>query len=203
MAKFRSIPTAACTTAPVLDGTARPSRALTCPRLKRRRKGPSRTTEKLALRKSGSPENLTPVAEWTSGLPGHRFARRQRLPKARFDGLTSLLHIGISARIRYRNRNQLQSGAAAIVYRRGTITLSAGMTDLDRPEEPEDPKELRSAAVDALKDAARQSDPAGVQSVDTPCPRSDRASPRYRFRRARDAKLHREMTRRTRGRRAK
>jgi hypothetical protein len=33
------------------------------------------------------------------------------------------------------------------------------MTDLDRPEEPEDPNELRSAAVDALKDAARQSDP--------------------------------------------
>ena len=33
------------------------------------------------------------------------------------------------------------------------------MTDLDRPEEPEDPKELRSAAVDALKAAARQSDP--------------------------------------------
>ena len=33
------------------------------------------------------------------------------------------------------------------------------MTDFDRPEEPEDPKELRSAAVDALKDAARQSDP--------------------------------------------
>ena len=33
------------------------------------------------------------------------------------------------------------------------------MTDFDRPEEPEDPKELRSAAVDALKAAARQSDP--------------------------------------------
>jgi len=33
------------------------------------------------------------------------------------------------------------------------------MTDFDRPEEPEDPNELRSAAVDALKDAARQSDP--------------------------------------------
>jgi hypothetical protein len=33
------------------------------------------------------------------------------------------------------------------------------MTELDRPEEPDDPKELRSAAVDALKDAARQSDP--------------------------------------------
>ena len=33
------------------------------------------------------------------------------------------------------------------------------MTDLDPREEPEDPKELRSAAVDALKDAARQSDP--------------------------------------------
>ena len=32
------------------------------------------------------------------------------------------------------------------------------MTDLDRGEEPEDPKVLRSAAVDALKDAARQSD---------------------------------------------
>jgi hypothetical protein len=33
------------------------------------------------------------------------------------------------------------------------------MTDFDRPEKPEDPKELRSAAVDALKAAARQSDP--------------------------------------------
>ena len=33
------------------------------------------------------------------------------------------------------------------------------MTDLDRPEEPEDPKELRSAAVDALQNAARQTDP--------------------------------------------
>jgi Na+/phosphate symporter len=33
------------------------------------------------------------------------------------------------------------------------------MTDLDRREEPEDPKVLRSAAVDVLKDAARQSDP--------------------------------------------
>ena len=67
--------------------------------------------------------------------------------------------MGISARICHRNRNQLQSGAAAIVYRRGAITFSAGMTDLDRPEKPEDPKELRSAAVDALKDAACQSDP--------------------------------------------
>jgi hypothetical protein len=33
------------------------------------------------------------------------------------------------------------------------------MTDSDSPRESEDPKELRSAAVDALKDAARQSDP--------------------------------------------
>lgn len=33
------------------------------------------------------------------------------------------------------------------------------MTDLDRPEEPEDPKELRRAAVDALQNAARQTDP--------------------------------------------
>ena len=33
------------------------------------------------------------------------------------------------------------------------------MTDLDRPEEPEDPNELRSAAVDALQEAARQTDP--------------------------------------------
>ena len=33
------------------------------------------------------------------------------------------------------------------------------MTDLDPREEEEDPKELRSAAVDALRDAARQSDP--------------------------------------------
>ena len=33
------------------------------------------------------------------------------------------------------------------------------MTDLDPREEPEDPQKLRSAAVDALKDAARQSDP--------------------------------------------
>ena len=33
------------------------------------------------------------------------------------------------------------------------------MTDLDPREEPEDPQERRSAAVDALKDAARQSDP--------------------------------------------
>ena len=33
------------------------------------------------------------------------------------------------------------------------------MTDLDSPEGPEDPKELRSAAVDALQNAARQTDP--------------------------------------------
>jgi hypothetical protein len=33
------------------------------------------------------------------------------------------------------------------------------MTDLDPREEEEDPNELRSAAVDALKEAARQSDP--------------------------------------------
>jgi len=33
------------------------------------------------------------------------------------------------------------------------------MTDLDPCEEEQDPKELRSAAVDTLKDAARQSDP--------------------------------------------
>jgi formiminotetrahydrofolate cyclodeaminase len=46
-----------------------------------------------------------------------------------------------------------------IVYKDRAITLSAAMTDLDRPEHTEDPKELRSAAVDALKDAARQSDP--------------------------------------------
>jgi hypothetical protein len=91
---------------------------------------------------------------------GRRLARRARVPKVRFDGrLTSWLRPGISARICHRNRNQLQSGAAAIVYRRGTITLSAGMTDLVRSEEPEDPNELRSAAVDAPKDAARQTDP--------------------------------------------
>ena len=33
------------------------------------------------------------------------------------------------------------------------------MADFDRPEEPKDPKKLRSAAVDALKDAARQNNP--------------------------------------------
>jgi hypothetical protein len=33
------------------------------------------------------------------------------------------------------------------------------MAEFDRLEEPEDPKQLRSAAVEALKDAARQSDP--------------------------------------------
>jgi hypothetical protein len=33
------------------------------------------------------------------------------------------------------------------------------MTGLGRPNKPEDPQQLRSAAVDALKDAARQSDP--------------------------------------------
>lgn len=33
------------------------------------------------------------------------------------------------------------------------------MTDFGRPEESEDPNELRSAAVDALQNAARQSDP--------------------------------------------
>jgi hypothetical protein len=33
------------------------------------------------------------------------------------------------------------------------------MTDLDPHEDPEDPQELRSAAVDALGDAVRQSDP--------------------------------------------
>ena len=46
-----------------------------------------------------------------------------------------------------------------IVYKDWANTLSAPMTDLDRPEDTEDPKELRSAAVDALKHAARQSDP--------------------------------------------
>jgi hypothetical protein len=33
------------------------------------------------------------------------------------------------------------------------------MTDFGRPEESEDPNKLRSAAVDALQNAARQSDP--------------------------------------------
>ena len=33
------------------------------------------------------------------------------------------------------------------------------MTDPDRPDAPEDPKGLRSAAVDALQKAARQTDP--------------------------------------------
>ena len=33
------------------------------------------------------------------------------------------------------------------------------MTGLGRPNKPEDPQQLRNAAVDALKDAARQSDP--------------------------------------------
>ena len=33
------------------------------------------------------------------------------------------------------------------------------MTNRDSPEGPEDPKELRSAAVDALQKAARQTDP--------------------------------------------
>ena len=33
------------------------------------------------------------------------------------------------------------------------------MTDLDRPDAPEDPKGLPSAAVDALQNAARQTDP--------------------------------------------
>ena len=33
------------------------------------------------------------------------------------------------------------------------------MGDFDPTEEPKDPKELRSAAVDALKDATRQNDP--------------------------------------------
>jgi hypothetical protein len=33
------------------------------------------------------------------------------------------------------------------------------MTEPDPRKEPEDPNELRSAAVDALKDAARQTDP--------------------------------------------
>jgi hypothetical protein len=88
------------------------------------------------------------------------FRSSGEVSQVRFDTrVVSRRVIGISARICHRNRNQLQSGAAAIVYRRDAITLSAGMTDLDRPEKPEDPKELRSAAVDALKDAARQSDP--------------------------------------------
>jgi hypothetical protein len=42
---------------------------------------------------------------------------------------------------------------------KAAITRSAAMTDFDRPEKPEDPEVLRSAAVDALRDAARQSDP--------------------------------------------
>jgi hypothetical protein len=68
-------------------------------------------------------------------------------------------HIGISAGICHLNRNPLQSDASVIVYRNGALTLLAAMTHIDRSEEPEDPKVLRSAAVDALKDAARQSDP--------------------------------------------
>jgi hypothetical protein len=39
------------------------------------------------------------------------------------------------------------------------------MTDQDRPEGPEDPKELRSAAVDALQNAARQTDPQGFNRL--------------------------------------
>ena len=50
-ARFGSIPTATSTTAPVRDGTARPSRALTCPRPRRRLRAPSRTTERRALHK--------------------------------------------------------------------------------------------------------------------------------------------------------
>ena len=42
---------------------------------------------------------------------------------------------------------------------RATVTRSVAMTGLEPRKEPEDPNELRSAAVDALRDAARQSDP--------------------------------------------
>src|SRR5271166_5960598 len=52
--RFGSIRTATCTTAPVRGGTARPRRAPTCPRCRPRRREPSRTTEKPALRNGGA-----------------------------------------------------------------------------------------------------------------------------------------------------
>jgi len=42
---------------------------------------------------------------------------------------------------------------------RAAITRSVAMTGFDPRNEPDDPNELRSAAVDALRDAARQNDP--------------------------------------------
>src|SRR6516165_6405561 len=81
-ARFGSIPTAACTTALVRGGTARPSKALTCPKPRRRRREPSLTTEKLALPKRGAAENLA-----------HAHVAEGR------GGLTPRLETGISARI--------------------------------------------------------------------------------------------------------
>jgi hypothetical protein len=46
------IPPARCTTAPVTGGTVRPNTAVACPRLRRRRRVPSRTTEKRAPREA-------------------------------------------------------------------------------------------------------------------------------------------------------
>jgi hypothetical protein len=50
--KFGSIPTARCTAAPVIGGTARPNTAVICPRRRRRRRVSDRITERLAPRKA-------------------------------------------------------------------------------------------------------------------------------------------------------
>jgi hypothetical protein len=51
--KSGSILPARCTTALAIAGTARPSKAVTCPKRRRRHRGLGRTTERLALRKVG------------------------------------------------------------------------------------------------------------------------------------------------------
>jgi hypothetical protein len=94
-ARFGSIPTVTCSTAPILDGTARPSKALTCPRYRPKRRGPSRTTEKLALRKRISGENLAHVTEGASGLPRRRSCHQAALRTVAW----RRLRIGISAKI--------------------------------------------------------------------------------------------------------
>ena len=58
-----------------------------------------------------------------------------------------------------RTANRSNRTLRPLVTKRAAITRSAAMTGLDPRRESEDPNELRSAAVDALRKAARQNDP--------------------------------------------
>jgi hypothetical protein len=71
--RFGSIPPARCTTAPATGVTARPNTAITCPRQRRRRKVPGRTTEKRAPRRpiEGSVRPLA-LKSTSIGLARHR-----------------------------------------------------------------------------------------------------------------------------------